>query len=175
MIIKQNKGQTVLYTIITFFAFATFAFAAIFDLRRIPHENSAWIDNPVRYWIFRSLFFVCAVITAAALVWFIKQMFSKEPLIEICDDYFYDNSSAVSLGKIAWSDMKKAYLKSGFLNIELENPDDYFKRMNWLQKLMIKSNLKLGYSNVCISTQRFYKQSKEFMDEFSKRMEIGKL
>jgi hypothetical protein len=83
-----------------------------------------------------------------------------------------DNTSAISLGKIAWSDMEKVYVKGGFLTIKLKNPEAYFERMNWLQMLMIKANLKLGYGDVCISPQRFKKQAEEFVEEFKKRRPV---
>ena len=109
---------------------------------------------------------------AATVVYYIKQLFSKEPLIEICDAYFYDRSSAISVGKIAWEDMKNVCVRSGFLNIELKNPDRYFEKMNRIQRILIKWNSKLGYGAVCISTQRFQKQKAEFLEEFGKRKSI---
>lgn len=93
-------------------------------------------------------------------------------MIEICDDYFYDKSSAISLGKIAWYDMEKVYVKGGFLNIILKNPDKYFGKKNWFQRLMIKGNLKLGYGDACIGAERFKKDAKRFEEEFTKRKTI---
>ena len=122
MIIKQNKGQTLLYAIITFAAAVGLAFFTVFDIRELPHEASFLLDNAFAYWIFKGLCLLCCFFTAAGAAYLFKQMFSKEPLIEICDEYFYDNSSAISLGKIAWCDMDKAYIKGGFLNIELKDP-----------------------------------------------------
>ena len=172
MIIKQNKWQTFLCAVITLAVAVMFFCFVIFDIRKVPHDYNVWVDNAVRYWILKGLCLVCAIITAIATVWFFKQMFSKEPLIEICDEYFYDNSSAISLGKISWYDMELAYIKSGFLNIQLKNPDKYFQRKNWLQMLMIKANWRMGYGDVCISTERFKKHSEKFLDEFSKRKTI---
>ena len=99
-------------------------------------------------------------------------MLSKGPLIEICDEYFYDNSSAISLGKIDWSEMERVYIKGGFLNIKLKNPEPYLRKKNWLQMLMIKGNYRLGYGDVCISPERFKKEAESFIDEFSKRRVI---
>ena len=84
----------------------------------------------------------------------------------------YDNSSAISLGKIDWSEMERVYIKGGFLNIKLINPEPYLRKKNWLQMLMIKGNYKLGYGDVCISPERFKKEAESFIDEFSKRRAI---
>ena len=172
MTIKQNKFQTILYAIITFVAAAGLFSFVIFDMRKLPHDYSVILDNAVVYWLFKILCLVGGFFSAVAGVYFFKQIFSKEPLIEICDDYFCDNSSAISLGKIDWSEMEMVYIKGGFLNIKLENPEKYFVNKNWLQMIMIKGNYRLGYGDVCISPERFKKEAESFIDEFSKRRAI---
>ena len=172
MTIKQNKFQTILYAIITFVAAAGLFSFVIFDMRKLPHDYSVILDNAVVYWLFKILCLVGGFFSAAGGVYLFKQMFSKEPLIEICDDYFYDNSSAISLGKIDWSEMERVYTKGGFLNIKLKNPDMYLKNKNRLQMLMIKGNHRLGYGDVCISPERFKKEKENFLNEFTKRREI---
>ena len=172
MTIKQNKGQTILFAVITLIAVVGLFCFAIFDIRKLNHDYSFILDNAVAYWVFKSLCFVGCFFATAGDIYLFKQLFSKEPLIEICDEYFYDNSSAISLGKIDWSEMERVYIKGGFLNIKLKNPEPYLRKKNWLQMLMIKGNYKLGYGDVCISPERFKKEAESFIDEFSKRRAI---
>ena len=172
MKIKQNKGQTILFAVITLIAVVGLFCFAIFDIRKLHHDYSFILDNAVAYWVFKSLCFVGCFFATAGDIYLFKQLFSKEPLIEICDEYFYDNSSAISLGKIDWSEMERVYIKGGFLNIKLKNPEPYLRKKNWLQMLMIKGNYKLGYGDVCISPERFKKEAEGFIDEFSKRRAI---
>ena len=172
MTIKQKKSQTILYAIITLVVAIGLFCLAIFDMRKLPHDYSIILDNVVVYWAFKLLCVACFFFATAGDIYLFKQIFSKAPLIEICDEYFYDNSSAISLGKIAWSEMERVYLKGGFLNIKLKNPEPYLKKKNWLQMLMIKGNYKLGYGNVCISPERFKKEAANFIEEFSKRRAI---
>ena len=172
MTIKQNKSQTILYAIITFLAAVGLFCLVIFDMRKLPHDYSFILDNAVVYWLFKALCLVGGFFSFAGGVYLFKQIFSKEPLIEICDEYFYDNSSAISLGKIDWSEMESVYIKGGFLNIKLKNPDPYFENKNWLQMLMIKGNYRLGYGDVCISPERLKKGSANFLNEFTKRRKI---
>lgn len=172
MTIKQNKFQTILYAIITFVAAAGLFCFVIFDMRKLPHDYSFVLDNAGVYWLFKALCLIGGFFSAAGGVYLFKQMLSKEPLIEICDEYFYDNSSAISLGKIDWSEMERVYIKGGFLNIKLKKPEPYLRKKNWLQMLMIKGNYKLGYGDVCISPERFKKEAESFIDEFSKRRAI---
>ena len=112
------------------------------------------------------------VVTLACTVYAIKELFSKEPLIELCDDYLLDNSSAISLGKIRWDDMERIYIKNNFLNIKLKNPGVYFHDKNRLQMLLIKANLKLGYGDVCISALTLQKDAKAFFEEVNKKVTI---
>ena len=172
MKIKQNKGQTILFAVFTLIAVIGLFCLAIFDIRKLDHDYSFILDNAVAYWVFKSLCFVGCFFATAGDIYLFKQLFSKEPLIEICDEYFYDNSSAISLGKIDWSEMERVYIKGGFLNIKLKNPEPYLRKKNWLQMLMIKGNYRLGYGDVCISPERFKKEAESFIDEFSKRRAI---
>ena len=172
MTIKQNKLHTILYTIITFLAAAGLLCFVIFDMRKLPHNYSLVLDNAIVFWLFKILCFVGAFFSFVGSVYLFKQIFSKEPLIEICDEYFYDNSSAISLGKIDWEDMERVYILGGFLNIKLKKPEQYFQNKNWLQMLMINGNHRLGYGDVCISSERFKKDRKNFLNEFTKRRAI---
>ena len=172
MTIKQNKGQTILFAVFTLIAVIGLFCLAIFDIRKLDHDYSFILDNAVAYWVFKSLCFVGCFFATAGDIYLFKQLFSKEPLIEICDEYFYDNSSAISLGKIDWSEMERVYIKGGFLNIKLKNPEPYLRKKNWLQMLMIKGNYRLGYGDVCISPERFKKEAANFIEEFNKRRAI---
>ena len=174
MIIQQNKRQTLIYAIVITLAAVGLLFPVFYDMRELPHEPSFILDNVVPFWIFRALCVVLSVFCALGAAYLYKQLSSKEPLIEICDEYFCDNSSAISLGKIAWSDMKRAYFKGVWLNIELFDSAPYLERKNWISKILIKSNKLLGYADVCISTQRFNKQNDTFFVEFNKRKMIEK-
>lgn len=172
MVIKQNKGHTVMMVLANLAFTLFFLVLAFKDLRSMPHEPSIIIDNAFLYCIFKILSFLAVALLGVSTVYSIRQLFSKKPLIEICDEYFYDNSSAISLGKIAWEDMERAYVKSGVLNIDLKNPEEYIAKMNWLQRIFIKGNVKMKYGNLCISTDRFKKHKKEFFEEFKKRMPL---
>lgn len=175
MIIKQNKKHTIVSAILLIVVFIPLFCFLIFDFRELSHKPSALLDVAFFYWAFKALCLACCVVLAVSEIYFFKQMRSKEPLVEICDAYFYDNSSLISLGKIAWSDMEKVYIKSGFLNIKLKNSEIYFMKKNWLQMLLIKNNLRLGYGDVCISSERFKKEAEAFSDEFLKRRNIDRL
>lgn len=172
MIIKPNKKQTLKNTVITLFATGIFLLFWIVDFREMPHKPSLFLDSAAFFWGFRVLCAVSMVITLACTVYGAKELFSQKPLIELCDNYLLDNSSAISLGKIRWDDMERAYIKGVFLNIKLKNPGVYFYDKNWIQMLLIKANIKLGYGDVCISAYTLQKDAKQFFEEFNKRKTI---
>lgn len=173
MIIKQKKGQTLLYLICLLAVFALFLSFWIVDFREFSHKASFLLDHVVVFWLFRVLCLACLFVIVVGGVYLFKQLFSKEPLIMVGDDCFCDNSSAISFGKIAWSEIESACLKGGFLSVKLKNPQPYMQKMNRLQRLMIKGNHKLGYGDVCISSQRFKKDWNKFLEEFNKRKPIA--
>jgi len=88
MTIKQNKGQTILFAVITLIAAIGLFCFAIFDIRRLPHDYSFILDNAVAYWVFKSLCFVGFFFATAGDIYLFKQLFSKEPLIIIVMDIF---------------------------------------------------------------------------------------
>lgn len=100
MTIKQNKRQTVLYAVLALIGVGMLFWVAFFDMRKYPHDYSIVLDNAPIYWGFRVLSFVLLFFAVAGEIYLFKQIFSKEPLVQICDEYFYDNSSAIALGKI---------------------------------------------------------------------------
>jgi len=174
MIIKQNKWNTIFYILLVALFLALFVFVGFFCDDFVIENDLKIRGVPVFSLILRILSVVCSIVMAAVEVYFVSQLFSKKPLIEICDEYFYDNSSALSLGRIEWEDMKSAYLGSDFLNIKLKDPDKYLKRANKIQLLLIRSNQRMGYGDICISAQRFQKRQEEFLEAFNAKIKIAK-
>lgn len=172
MTIKQNKIQTFLCAILGLVMLIFCIYCLFTNLRDNETICRMLLRFGISYPVFKVIVGVGAVFFAFGEVYFAKEMFSQKLLIEICDDYFYDNSSAVSFGKIPWSDMERAYIKNGFLHIKLKNPDAYLDKKKGFAKKMIQANTGIGYEVVCISTERFKKNSKKFFEEFEKRMEI---
>lgn len=173
MIIKQKKVQTLLFAIANLAVIALFLSFWIVDFRDMPHKQSLVLDNAVAFWIFRVLALLSIFVCVVAEMYFIKQLFSKEPLITVCDDYFCDKSSGIALGKIAWEEMESVCLKDGFLSIKLKNSKPYIQKMNLIQRLVIKGNQKLGYGDICIASTRFKKDWDRLLEEFNKRKPIA--
>lgn len=173
MIIKQKKGQTLLYLVCLLAVTALFLSFWIVDFREFSHKPSFLLDHAAGFWLFRVLCLVALFFIVVGAIYLFKQLLSKEPLITVCDDCFCDNSSAIAFGKIAWTEIESACLKGDFLSIKLKDPKPYMQKMNILQRLTIKGNHKLGYGDVCIASQRFKKEWAQFLEEFNKRKPIA--
>jgi hypothetical protein len=151
---------------------ALFVFFGLFNLRESALIDGTILDNDIVYWLFKILCIIFIPIMVYATVNITKMLFSKNYLIEMNSVELIDNSSALSLGAIRWSDMERAYIKGQFLTIELKNPEDYISRANPIKKLLINSNIKMGFGPICISPVAFQSQTKEFLDGFSRYMRI---
>ena len=81
MTIKQNKGQTILFAVITLIAVIGLFCFAIFDIRRLPHDYSFILDNAVAYWVFKSLCFVGFFFATAGDIYLINSSFQKNSLL----------------------------------------------------------------------------------------------
>ena len=171
MIINQRKGNTLLTAVVCLIVLAMFTFIAVYDVRQIPHDSAFW-DNDIFYWFFRVLCIVLIPFVLLAFVWSVTQLFSKKPIIEINDNALIDNSSATSVGEILWEDIERVYVKGMFLVLVLKDPNKYLSRMGAIKKLFAKANRALGYDCICITTQRFKKQTFDFLCAVHERKPI---
>jgi len=175
MSIKQNKIHTVVFAALCFGMIVLLAYGTSID----AHDDIKFLLRLYRAGLsqsaFKCLCIIGCIFFSICEIYLVKEIFSTKIMIEICDEYFYDNSSAISVGKIAWTDMVSARMQDGFLVIALRNPEEYIARKGKISKLFIQGNLQLGYDVVCISTNRFKICESEFFEEFNKRMTIENL
>ena len=172
MKIKQKKSHTVLSMLALLVPLAMFLFFCIFDMRKLSHDYSVWLDSAVVFWLLRGLCALGAAFLVYGVVYFIKQLFSDNYLIEITDTALIDHSSAISVGEIPFSQIERAYIKDQFLVIQTKDPDMFLSRLGPAARLLAKSNKKLGYDTICISPLRFQKQAFEFLSALNKKVFI---
>ena len=72
-------------------------------------------------------------------------------MIEIGDDYLVDRSSFVCGGEIRYAEIKSIYIKGMFLCIELHDGENFLKKQNFLKRLFMSANKKMGYEYITIS------------------------
>ena len=173
MKIKQKKSHTVLSMVALLLPTAMLLFFCLFDMRQLSHDPTVWLDSAFVFWLFRGLCALCALFLVYGIVYFIKQLFSNQCLIEINDTALIDHSSAISVGEIPFDQMKRVYIKNTFLVIETKAPEMFLSRLGPVARLLARSNKKLGYDVICISPQRFKKQSFEFLSSLSEKVFIA--
>lgn len=119
-----------------------------------PESGNAMLNDPlVKYGaaIASILFF------GFGIFYFSKKLLDKKPAITIDDKGIFDNSSAVAVGLIPWTDFKKLSIvksmKHEFLIITVNNPTYYLnKQTNFLKKKGMEYNFKTYGSPLAIST-----------------------
>ena len=99
MKIYPNKKEAAKALVGTSFALLIFAFFAFFDLQSLSAEISI-ISVKWFYWLYKSFCIIMASILTLAIIFFIKTLAAKKPIIEIDEGGFTDNSSIISLGAI---------------------------------------------------------------------------
>ncbi|MBQ2759876.1 MAG: hypothetical protein IJE93_08930 [Clostridia bacterium] len=176
MIIRQNKKQSFLYTLCSLVG-AVSVFWVVVSVISSPEDKPDFMpDNEFLYAIYMLGLIMTGVACVFAAVFFFRKLVSKKPIIEICDEYFYDNSSSASLGKIYWDDIEKAYIKNELmsitLNIKLKNPEEYFKNKSRSQMMLINRNRKKGYGDVFINYMLLKNDWEKLVEEFGKRQVI---
>lgn len=173
MIIRQDKKQAFLNMLYCIGGAVLIFLFVILDISSPEDKPDFMPDNEFLYAIYMLGFIICGIFFVFAAIFFFRKLVSKKPLIEICDEYFYDNSSSASLGKIYWDDIEKAYIKNELLNIslniKLKNPEEYFKNKNRFQMMLINRNRKKGYGDIFISHMLLKKDWEKLIEEFGKR------
>ena len=103
----------------------------------IPYHNALYVE----------------VVAIAAIGFFglcglyaLFKLFDTEPGLIVDAEGIVDNSSAVSAGRIPWSDICgfkiKSVQKQRFLTIEVHNPDAYVRKANFLKRPLAALNMK---------------------------------
>ena len=109
-------------------------------------------NNDIVYFIIKVfMVFGFVFLSLGLLVIFRSVLFYRDKMIELADDYLVDKSSFVSGGKIRYTEIKKVYIKGMFLCIKLHNEEQFLKKQNFLKRLLMQTNKKMGYEYITIS------------------------
>lgn len=89
------------------------------------------------------LFFGCGI---AVSVW---QIADSRPRLIIDEDGVLDRT--LGIGRIAWSDIEAAYVRSisgnDFICLELKNPEEYAQKLSKVKRAMAAANRDLGFTD----------------------------
>lgn len=125
-------------------------FLGFFDFRRYVDE--ALFNNDVIYYILKAFMIFSFIFLSFGIFMIGRSMLSfKTPMIQFGDDYMIDRSSYISGGKIQYTDISAVYIKGMFLCIRLNNEKQFLEKQNWIKRLFIKGNKRMGYEYITIS------------------------
>ncbi len=142
MIIKRSRGKTFLYIIGSVIITALCVVMSMINFSDAPTFLVIIIKV---VGIVGALFFVYGT------VYFISAFIKNESLIEVTDEYLYDNSSAIAVKKILYEDIEEIGIKGGFICIKVKNPEEYLERLGPIAKFLTKTNIRLGYETITIN------------------------
>lgn len=160
IIIERKKSVSIrsallLFLVMLFFGFFLFLY----------YVEPAWITSEFPFFLV-----VIAIITFPisffAIIFYIKSIFNKKPVLIVDEKGIYDQMTSRSLGLIKWDAidhisvqpyMDKTYL----IHIYLANPKDYFSKKHFFHFMRRK------YGHIIISSLYFNKDFKRVMDIIS--------
>ena len=119
--------------------------------------------------IIGTLFFgMCAVI-------FFKMLIKNSVIFKVDENGIYDATSYISLGQIAWEDIKTITYKSmgeqKFIAIDLVDDEKYIPYAGSFKRLCIRANKRLGYPAVVLSFTMLRVDPEWLLEELQKRKE----
>lgn len=99
--------------------------------------------------------FISVVFFGAIGIFGSKKLFDRTPGLIIDDKGITDNSNATNAGLIAWKDITHVNVSSvkssKFLSIHISNPEKYIDRASKMKARMLKFNMKISGTPLCIS------------------------
>lgn len=145
-IISQNRKGNILYFIISFI-FTIFGLYGIFI-----HIKGV---NLILQIIIKIIYLIDICFFGYGCIFFIKKNKKKQEILIINDKGITDNSTAISLGFIPWEDIENVYidgvLGNQFIELKIKNEEKYLKNINFMKKILINLNKKMGHQIVCIT------------------------
>ncbi|MBQ7364075.1 MAG: hypothetical protein IJW46_00560 [Clostridia bacterium] len=170
MIIKQNKRHTLKNCAFALLCLLILLVPLFVDLPIFEEGAPEWIEA-VLTWAIRVIDIFCILFLLYGFCYYVRELFSSDVLIEICDDYFYDHSSAIAIGKVRWEDIEDAYIKGAYFTVVLKHPEKYLEGFGTIRRLLVRINKKMKYGDICISPDRFREEAAEFLRVFQQTWE----
>lgn len=168
--LSKSKNITMLIGSIGFVAIG------IWFITNPPHsENSFWGD-PGKLKVIGYLSILFFGFTSIVLF---RKLFDKKPGLIIDEKGITDNSSGVSAGEIAWSDIEKITViqiqKQNMLLVHVSNPKEYIeKQKGSFKKHMMEMNYKLYQTPLSITPNTLQISFSKLSKLLSERLENSK-
>jgi len=137
-----------------------------------PTTSNSLVNNPfVKY----GAAIACVIFFGFGIFYFAKKLSDKKPGIVIDNDGIHDNSSAVSVGFIPWSNILQfvttKVMKQEFLIIIVDNPATYIdQQTNFIKKKGMEYNFKTYGSPLAISANGLKCSLSELMTILEKKL-----
>ena len=148
--IKCNVKQSITIILAGVGILAICFFFAFCDFRQ--YVDISLFNNDIAYYLMKAfMVFGFVFLFLGILVILRSVLFYRDKMIEIGDDYLVDKSSFVCGGEIRYTEIKSIYIKGMFLCIQLHNGEQFIKKQNFLKRLLMRANKKMGYEYITIS------------------------
>ena len=148
--IKCNVKQSITIILMGIGLLAICFFFAFCNFRR--YVDVSLFNNDIVYYLIKVFMAFGFVFLGLGVFVILRSvLFYRNKMIEIGDDYLVDRSSFVCGGEIRYTEIKSIYIKGMFLCLELHDGENFLKKQNFLKRLFMSTNKKMGYEYITIS------------------------
>lgn len=142
-----------------------FVAGGVFILAMPAPKRGLHANKSLAGWSSIIFFGGCALVAAWELV-------DSRPRLIIDDEGIYDRTLGV--GRIPWSDIRNAYLRSihenDFICLELRDSDDYLQRTNAVKRALASANAALGFTPISLNLSGVAADSNDILELILKKL-----
>jgi hypothetical protein len=173
IIIKTSKKKLLLLSLTC----AIFIAVGFWIILYSPTEKNPFFDNIYFKYFVGGL---SVLVFGALIIYPIIKLFDDKPALVIDKKGIYDNSNAVALGPLHWSEIvaikETRFFTQKFITVVLDEPQKFIDRQsNKLKKKTLITNLKKNGSPVNISTNSLAISHDELLKLLTDRLKQVKL
>ena len=148
--IKCNVKRSITIILLGIGLLATCFFFAFCNFRQ--YVDVSLFNNDIVYYLIKAFMTFSFVFLGLGIFVILRSvLFYRNKMIVIGDDYLVDRSSFIRGGEIRYTEIKSIYIKGMFLCIELHDGEQFLKKQNFLKRLFMRTNKKMGYEYITIS------------------------
>ena len=151
--IKCNVKRSVILFLLGVGILGICFFFGFYDFRRFVDDDSLFNIDIFYYFMKAFMVFGFLFLGFCMLILLRNLFFYRNNIIEFGKDYMIDKSSYTSAGKIQYSEIEDVYIKNMWLCIKLHNEEKFLKRQNFLKRLFMRGNKRMGFEYITISDQ----------------------
>ena len=148
-IIIKTKNKSIFLALIVSILFVSIGIYMISN----PNALKSIKYNPIFVEFFG---YIGIIFFGIGIIYFVYKLFDKKPGLIIDENGIFNNSSIISKHTISWNELNAAGItkmeKQKIIFLYFKDDEDFILKFNFIEKLLMRINLKIYGSRIGIST-----------------------